>query len=128
MRRGQLMIEFMTLIGIGMLIVAIASAIIISEASRASQNRHESAVREQHERLRSELFAAYLALDGYTTDVTFQPPYRGVGMELRITNGSIRIESEKTATGSTVVGVIGDIQMTEGTITLSKTNGTVNVT
>lgn len=128
MRRGQLMIEFLTLVGISMLILAIAVSIIISEASRASQMRHDSAVREQHERLRSELFAAYLALDGYTTQVDFTPPYRGVAMELAIGNGTIRIESEKTATGSTVVGVIGDVQFSEGTITLTKTNGTVNVT
>ena len=128
MSRAQLMLEFLTLTGIGMLILAIAVSIIISEASRASQMRHDSAVREQHERLRSELFAAYLALDGYTTQVEFSPPYRGVAMDLSIQNGSIRIESEKTATGSTVVGVVADTHLNEGEITITKTNGTVLVT
>ena len=125
--RAQLMVEFITLIGISMLVLGIAVSIIISEASRASQTRHDSAVREQHERLRSELFAAYLAHEGYTTQLEFTPPYRGVAMNLTISDGSIRIESEKTTTGSTLTSVTGTVELSSGTVTITRTDESVIV-
>lgn len=122
------MIEFITLVGVSILILGIVVTVIISEASKASQVRHDSAVREQHERLRSELFAAYLAAEGYTTHVAFTPPYRGVAMNLTINDGWIRIESAKTSTGSTVIGVIGNLEIPNGTLTIMKRSGEVIVT
>lgn len=122
------MIEYLMLIGIGMLLVTIVTAIVISESGDASEDRHEHAVREQYERVRSELLAATLAVDGYSTQLLFEPPYRGVLMNLTIEGSGIAVRSAKASSGGIVPGVNASIETSTALLTIEKSGDEVRVT
>lgn len=121
------MLEFLILIGIGMLLVAITTSVVITVSGDASQDRHDRSVLEQYERVRSELLAATIAVDGYTTTLSFDPPYRGVSMNLTIENASLAVRSPKAVSGGMIPGVIGDLHTSGSTITIEKRDSEVHV-
>lgn len=126
--RAQIIIEFLTLIGVGLLLVAVVTSVVIDASGDRSQQRHEASVQEQYERLRSEFLAATIALDGYRTRIAFEPPYRGVAMNLTIRDGGIVIRSARASAGGTIPGIVGDIDTSSATLTVERVDGEVRVT
>ncbi|MFT4309241.1 MAG: hypothetical protein ACMXYL_02020 [Candidatus Woesearchaeota archaeon] len=127
-KKGQMITEYSSFIGLGLLFAIIIMGFLVSQGARNTEERHRVAVDSQLTRIQNEILSAYISIDGYYSIVEFEPPYLGVRMNLTIEPPIMIIKTEKIESIIYIPQTNGSIFVDQGTISLTKEDGTVQVT
>ena len=126
-RKGQMIAEYSSLIGLALIFAIIIIGFIVIQGSRNTEERHKIAVESQLARIQNEVLSAYSANDGYYSIIEFYPPYMGVRMNITIQDSIAIIRSSNTEGIIYLPPMEGNIVLEEGTIRIDRSEGKIVV-
>jgi hypothetical protein len=126
-RKGQIVIEYTALIGVGLIFAIIIIGFLMIQSSKNSDERHRIAIDSQLTRIQNEVLAAHTSMEGYYSVVEFMPPYMGVRMNITIEPPAMLIRSSRREGMIYLPPTNGSIAIESGSIILRKTGGIVTV-
>lgn len=122
-RRGQLSIEFVIFIAMGLLIMVSFLYIINEKESQLRDKRQLLLLKDLAYKIQSELDTASIVEDGYSRNFTLPISLEGLDYDVIITNGYLAVFSEKFDVYSSVPPIPGNINKSFNSI--RKENGTI---